>query len=110
MKDMTTLRHIAGLYLDIYSTPRDLERPLTPEQVKDAGVFFLDLLAAHEAEALIAQEREAQAKLVAAPDYRDLVNLFIEKFEKDEGITEALSEDQMYDAGDLFLSYAAEHL
>ncbi|MBL8564341.1 MAG: hypothetical protein JNM89_01335 [Hyphomicrobiaceae bacterium] len=106
---MTTLRHIAGLYLDIYSTPRDLERPLTPEQVKDAGVFFLDLLAAHEAEALIEQERDARATLVAEPDYRDLVNQFIEKFERDEGITE-LSEDQMRDAGDLFLSLAAEHL
>ena len=36
MKDTNqlTLRHIAGLYLDLYSTPRDLERPLTPEQVK----------------------------------------------------------------------------
>ena len=110
MKDMNTLRHIAGLYLDIYSSPRDLERPLTPEQVKDAGVFFLDLLAAHEAEALIAQEREARGKPVAELDYRDLVNQFIEKFEQDEGITESLSEDQMYDAGDLFLSYAAEHL
>ncbi len=110
MKDMTTLRHIAGLYLDIYSTPRDLERPLTPEQVKDAGVFFLDLLAAHEAEALIAQEREARARVIEEPDYRDLVNQFIEKFEQDEGITEALSEDQMYKASDLFLEYAAEHL
>ena len=109
MKDMTTLRHIAGLYLDIYSTPRDLERPLTPEQVKDAGIFFLDLLAAHEAEALIEQERAEQVKNAAEPDYRDLVNQFIEKFERDEGITE-LSEDQMYDAGDLFLSLAAEHL
>ena len=109
MKDMTTLRHIAGLYLDIYSAPRDLERPLPPDQVRDAGVFFLDLIAAHEAEALIEQERAAQAKNAAEPDYRDLVNQFIEKFERDEGITE-LSEDQMYDAGDRFLSLAAEHL
>jgi hypothetical protein len=109
MKNTTTLKHIAGLYLDIYSAPRDLERPLTPEQVKDAGVFFLDLLAVHEAEALIAQERNAQTPLLPAPDYRDLVSQFIEKFEQDEGITE-LSEDQMYDAGDLFLSLAAEHL
>lgn len=77
--------------------------------MKDAGVFFLDLLAAHEAEALIAQERNAQTPLLPAPDYRDLVSQFIEKFEQDEGITE-LSEDQMYDAGDLFLSLAAEHL
>lgn len=109
MKDMTTLRHIAGLYLDMYCTPRDLDRPLTPEQVKDAGVFFLDLLAAHEAEALIEQERAARTQRIAEPDYRDLVDQFIEKFERDEGITE-LSEDQMYDAGDLFLSLAAEHL
>ena len=62
MKDTNTLRHIAGLYLDIYSAPRDLDRPLTPEQVKDAGVFFLDLLAAHEAEALIEKEREAASR------------------------------------------------
>jgi len=111
MKDTSklTLRHIAGLYLDIYSAPRDLDRPLTPEQVKDAGVFFLDLLAAHEAEYLIEQEREAQAKLVPEPDFRNLADQFIAKFEKEEGITDGLSEEQMYKVGDLFLHYAAEH-
>ena len=69
MKDMNTLRHIAGLYLDIYSSPRDLERPLTPEQVKDAGLFFLDLLAAHEAEALIEKERKIMA---TEPSYHEI--------------------------------------
>ena len=36
MKNMNTLLHIAGLYLDIYSGPRDLTRPLTPEQIREA--------------------------------------------------------------------------
>lgn len=110
MKNMHTLRHIAGLYLDVYSQPRDLSRPLTPEQVKDAGVLFLDLITAHEAELLIEQQRQAQAEGPSHPEYRDLVDQFIEKFELDEGLADGLTEDRLYKASDLFLHYAAEHL
>jgi len=106
----TTLRHIAAVYLDTYASPRDLARPLSPEQVKDAGVLLLDLLAAHEAELLLEQEREAQAVVTKAPDYRDLVGQFIDLFEREEGITDSLTEEQLYKAGDLFLGYAAEHM
>ena len=109
MKDTTTLLHIAGLYLDLYSKPRDITRPLTPEQVKDAGVYFLDLLAAHEADLLIAMEK-AQRSALPEPDYRELVDQFIDLFEREEGITECLTEDQLYKAGDLFLGYAAERM
>lgn len=110
MKNIHTLRHIAGLYLDLYTQPRDLSRPLTPEQVKDAGVLFLDLITAHEAELLIEQQRQAEAETSSQPDYRDLVSQFIEKFEQDEGIADGMTEDRLYKASDLFLHYAAEHL
>lgn len=108
MKDTNqlTLRHIAGLYLDIYSTPRDLERPLTPEQVKDAGVFFLDLLAAHEAEALIEKER-LQQETTRVPDYREIVGMFAERYKREEGmeVNADLTEDDWYKASDVFLHY-----
>ena len=93
MKDTTTLLHIAGLYLDLYSKPRDITRPLTPEQVKDAGRYFVDLLAAHEADLLLAMER-AQCSTLPEPDYCDLVDQFIDRFAREEGITESLTEDQ----------------
>ena len=108
MKDTNqlTLRHIAGLYLDIYSTPRDLERPLTPEQVKDAGVFFLDLLAAHEAEALIEKERLHQ-ETTRVPDYREIVGMFAQRYKREEGmeVNADLTEDDWYKASDVFLRY-----
>ena len=108
MKDMTTLRHIAGLYLDIYSSPRDLERPLTPEQVKDAGVLFIDLLAAHEAEALIALERQKQ-ETVKCPSYHDIAQMFVERYKSEEGIAGPLTEDDWYKASDVFLDYISEY-
>ena len=106
MRNTATLLRIAGLYLDIYCGPRDLTRPLTPEQVKDAGRTFTDLLAAHEADLLIAMEKEQRSAL-PEPDYRELVDQFIDLFEREEGITASLTEDQLYEAGDLFLSLAA---
>ena len=93
MRNTATLLHIAGLYLDIYSGPRDLTRPLTPEQVKDAGRYFTDLLAAHEADLLITMEK-AQRSTLPEPDYRELVDQFIDRFEREEGITDGLTEDQ----------------
>ena len=61
-----TIRHIFGniaeIYLDLYSIEYGIERPLSPEQVKDAGVLFLDLLAAHEAARLIADARRDGAQ------------------------------------------------
>ena len=60
-----TIRHIFGniaeIYLDLYSIEYGIERPLSPEQVKDAGVLFLDLLAAQEAARLIADARRGGA-------------------------------------------------
>ena len=35
---------LARLYLDRYATEHGLGRPLTPEQLKDAGVLFLGLI------------------------------------------------------------------
>ena len=106
MKDMNTLRHIAGLYLDIYSSPRDLERPLTPEQVKDAGLFFLDLLAAHEAEALIEKERQLK---VPEPSYHEIAEMFAARYKREEGIDGALTEDDWYKATDVFLDYISSY-
>ena len=97
MHDTTTLLHIAALYLDIYGKSRDLTRPLTHQQIKDAGVCFLDLLSAHEADLLITIEK-ARRSALPEPDYRDLVDQFIDRFEREEGITESLTEDQLYKA------------
>lgn len=104
MKDTSnlTLRHIAGLYLDIYSAPRDLDRPLTPEQVKDAGVFFLDLLAAHEAEALIEKERQLATN---DPSYQEIAEMFAARYKREQAIDGSLSEEDWYKASDVFLSY-----
>ena len=108
MKDTNqiTLRHIAGLYLDLYSTPRDLERPLTPEQVREAGQLFLDLLAAHEAEALIEKERLHQ-ETIRVPDYREIVEMFAERYRREEGMDNdaELTDDDWYKASDVFLHY-----
>ena len=61
-----TLRQIFGsiaeLYLELYSHEYGIDRPLNPERVKDAGVLFLDLLAAQEAARLIADERGGKAQ------------------------------------------------
>ncbi len=108
MKDINqlTLRHIAGLYLDLYSTPRDLDRPLTPEQVREAGQFFLDLLAAHEAEALIEKERQHQ-ETIRVPGYREIAGMFAERYKREEGMAADadLTEDDWHKASDVFLHY-----
>jgi hypothetical protein len=57
MEHMTTPKLMARQYLDHYSAEQNLARPLTPEQVKEAGVIFLDLLAEREMHYLIEQER-----------------------------------------------------
>ena len=102
MKDMTTLKHIAGLYLDIYSTPRDLTRPLTPEQVKDAGVFFLDLLAAHEAEMLIALERQQQPASQPEPTYQEIAEMFARRYKRESGLGDHFTVEDWDDATELF--------
>jgi hypothetical protein len=108
MKDTNqiTLRHIAGLYLDLYSTPRDLERPLTPEQVREAGQFFLDLLAAHEAEALIEKARHQQ-EATRIPGYLEIAELFAARYRREEGMDNdtELTDDDWYKASDVFLHY-----
>ncbi len=108
MKDTNqlTLKHIAGLYLDLYSTPRDLERPLTPEQVREAGQFFLDLLAAHEAEALIEMEKRRQ-EISRIPDYREIADMFAARYRREEGMDNdaQLTDDDWYKASDVFLHY-----
>ena len=94
MRNTATLLHIAGLYLDLYSGPRDLTRPLTPEQVRDAARYFADLIAAYEADLTMAKEK-AQSSILPEPDYHELVDQFIDRFERDEGITDCLTEDQL---------------
>jgi hypothetical protein len=104
MKHAISLKHIAGLYLDLYSTPRDLERPLTPEQVREAGQFFLDLLAVHEAEALIEKARQQQ-EATRIPGYLEIADMFAARYRQDKGITGSLTEDDWYAASDVFLGY-----
>lgn len=93
MKDMTTLRHIAGLYLEVYSQNRNLERPLSPEQVKDASVAFLDLLCAYEAERLIKHEhryattQHQAANLTTGIILDKLASTYIEVHAKAAGLT-----------------------
>ena len=93
MKNMTTLRHIAGLYLEVYSQNRNLERPLSPEQVKDASVAFLDLLCAYEAECLIEHEhryaktQHQAANLTTGIILDKLASTYIEVHAKAAGIT-----------------------
>lgn len=93
MKDMTTLRHIAGLYLEVYSQNRNLERPLSPEQVKDASVAFLDLLCAYEAERLIEHEHKyattqhQAANLTTGIILDKLASTYIEIHAKAAGLT-----------------------
>ena len=107
MKNMTTLKHIAGLYLDIYSTPRDLTRPLTPEQVREAGAFFLDLLATHEAEHLIELERQQKSASQAAqhPDhsFEDIACEFVDKYKRENDIDEPLDGDETELLSHIFL-------
>jgi hypothetical protein len=104
MKNMNSLRHIAGLYLDLYSQPRDLGRPLSPDEVQEAGRFFLDLIAAHEAELLIAKEKDA-AEAKTLPSYRQIAEMFAARYRADNGIDGSLSEDDWYKATDVFLSH-----
>jgi hypothetical protein len=64
MNHMTTiLTNVAGIYLDLYCIAHDLQRPLTPEQVKDAGVLFHDTFATLETARLIARERWQATKI-----------------------------------------------
>jgi hypothetical protein len=103
MKHAISLKHIAGLYLDLYSTPRDLERPLTPEQVQEAGRLFLDLITTYEADALIERERQRQAEKL--PSYHEIAEMFAARYRQDKGITGNLTEDDWYAASDVFLGY-----
>jgi hypothetical protein len=58
MNHMTTiLTNMADIYLDLYCIAHDLQRPLTPEQVQDAGALFHDTFATLETTRLIARER-----------------------------------------------------
>lgn len=104
MKHAISLKHIAGLYLDLYSTPRDLERPLTRDQVQEAGRLFLDLIITHEAEALIGLERQRQAA-EHLPSYHEIAEMFARRYRQNNGITGSLTEDDCYAASDVFLGY-----
>lgn len=44
MSDKQLLDQIACKFVDAYCTLDDIKRPLTDEQIKDAGVLFLDLI------------------------------------------------------------------
>ena len=90
--------------MDLYSQPRDLGRPLTPEQVKDAGVLFLDLITAHEAELLIEMERQ-NGDPKPLPSYREIAEMFAERYRRDNDISGTLTEDDWYKASEVFLSY-----
>ena len=109
MTNTATLLHIAGLYLDLYSRPRDLTRPLTPEQVRDAGRYFLDLLTVHEADLAMAMER-AQRSTLTEPNYRELVDQFVDRFEREEGITDGLTEEHLRKARSIFHNLASERI
>lgn len=90
--------------MDLYSQPRDLGRPLTPEQVKDAGVLLLDLISAHEAELLIEQERQ-NGNPEPLPSYGEIAAMFAERYRRENAIGGTLTEDDWNKATDVFLSY-----
>lgn len=68
MAKNTTLGIIAEIYLNLYCSTHCLKRPLTPEQVKDAGIAFLDDVAAAEIQLMLDQERESDAIRERATD------------------------------------------
>ncbi|MEQ1718498.1 MAG: hypothetical protein ABL907_21355 [Hyphomicrobium sp.] len=48
MQGSEKLKDIARLCLNEYSAQYDLRRPMTPGQVKDAGVLLMDLMFSYE--------------------------------------------------------------
>ena len=104
MSHAQSLKHIAALFLDLYSTPRDLVRPLTPEQVKDAGRLFLDLITTNEAELLIERERQANHEL---PDYGEIADMFAERYRRENHIDGPLTSEHWSAAANVFLWHAA---
>ena len=40
-------------------------------------------------------KEKAQSSILPEPDYHELVDQFIDRFERDEGITDGLTEDQL---------------
>lgn len=104
MTNTNTLKHIAALYLDTYAGPRDLARPLTPEQVKDAARLLQDLLTANEAELLLEQERRTAAAR-PEPTCEEIAQMFMDRYRRDTGIDGPLSEADWYAASEVFHGY-----
>jgi hypothetical protein len=80
MNHMTTiLTNMADIYLDLYCIAHDLQRPLTPEQVKDAGALSHDTFASLETVRLIARERW-QATQVSHNGFEDRMRRHVHQF------------------------------
>lgn len=102
MKNLDTFKSIASHYLAAYSLAAGLDRPLTDEQVKDAGVLMLDLLYAHEIGTTVAHGRCTER-----PDrsFGDIVDLAIAQQKHQFGITGPLNALQAESLAFLFLDY-----
>lgn len=73
-------RLIAELYLETYRTQKDVPLLLTDEQVKDASVAIMEMLASCEEEARILQQRRARYEAHGRPDMVELAALFVDRF------------------------------
>lgn len=74
MTKQTSLGLIAEIYLSHYCSTHGLKRPLTPEQVKDAGIAFLDDVAAAEIQLMLDHERESEEPHSREPDELEFGN------------------------------------
>jgi hypothetical protein len=80
MNHMTTiLTNMSDIYLDLYCIAHDVQRPLTPEQVKDAGALLHDTFATLETARLIARERW-QATQVHHTGFEDRMRKHVQHF------------------------------
>lgn len=88
MTRQTSLGLVAEIYLSLYCSTHGLKRPLTPEQVKDAGIAFLDDVAAAEIQLMLDHERESEEPHSQEPDkpefgichMKTLVDQFVEGY------------------------------
>lgn len=109
---METTRKLAALaedFVHIRSTAFNLERPLSPEQVKDAMVAFSNIATAHETLRLIERETKNHDDCDdenTEPTGRDaalekLVTQFVTTYTGDPN-TKCLAEDDLDYIGDTF--------
>ena len=82
MNHMTTiLTNMADIYLDLYCIAHDLQRPLTPEQVREARQTHHDMMARREINTLMEKERTSpEADFGELCLMKKLVTTFVETY------------------------------